>query len=178
MAERSILVDGGSNNIRTLASSDTFALVTRTIFNRFANATTTTTAQETLWSNTIAANTFISDGGTLKFVYAGLTANNANEKEWQLQFNGTVLIGPNYISNIYDWRIEGYIVRASSSEVRCFTSFTCAKGTADAIAVDYVEISGLSLTSTNYNLVLKVTTADASGDITAKMAQAVYSPGV
>lgn len=175
MAERNILVDGGVDNARTLASGDTPALLTRTIFNRYANATTTTTSIETLWSNSLAANTFISNGGTLKFVYAGSTANNGDEKEWSLQFNGTALVGPNFIANIYDWRIEGHIIRASNSEVRCFTQFTCA---GQYPVLDYVEITGLDLAATSYSLVLKVTTADASGDITAKFAQATYSPGV
>lgn len=176
MAERNILVDGGSDNIRTLASGDTPALLTRTIFNRYANATTTTTSIETLWSNSLAANTFISNGGTLKFVYAGTTANNADEKEWSLQFNGTVLIGPAYIANLGDWRIEGHIIRASNSELRCCSQFTCFGS--QYPLVDYVEITGLDLAATSYTLALKASTTDASGDITAKFAQATYSPGV
>ena len=177
MAERNVLVDGGVDNVRTLASGDTAAGLTRPLFNRFANATTTTTAQETTWSNTIAAGTFVSDGGTVRFVYAGTTTANANEKDWNLQFNGNVLIQVNYLANVGDWRIEGTLIRASNTEVRCFSQYTTGNGS-EYPMIDYVELTGLNLTTTGYALALKLTTTDTAGNITAKFTQATYSTDV
>ncbi len=185
MAERNILVDGGVDNARTLASGDTPALLTRTIFNRYANATTTTTSQESLWSNSIAANTFISDGGMLEFWYVGKFASNTRLKAFEVTFGSTSIFNSNSFDDISisgasgaGWQIHGQIIRASSSEVRYFTQLTARGLTAPETWTKANEITGLDLAATAYNLVLKATTEDVAGDLTAKFAKCIYHPGV
>lgn len=175
MAERSIIVDGGSNNARTLASGDTFALVGRTLFNRYADATTAGTSGDNLYTNSIAANTFISNGGHIIGSYAGSTAANVNEKIWQLLLNSSLIISVSTEAASADWRCDFTIIRVSASVIRCSSVFHCSSVYS---TTDYIEITGLSLTDTAYNLILFAETPGAAGDITARMGYAHYFPGV
>lgn len=178
------MVVGAADNPRELASTDTVKRLTRSVFNRYANATTTTTSYEALWSNSIAAGTFVSDGGMIDVLYSGIFASNTHQKSLELVFASTVI----FSSDDYDfltmsgadsagWKITAQIIRASNTEVG-YTTELVTRGLSDGdVWMKTGTITGLNLTTTGYNLVLNATTPTI-GDVTAKFAKCLYHPGV
>lgn len=177
MAERNILVDGGSDNIRTLASGDTAAKLARSLFAQYTNQTTSGTGAETMYSNSLAANTFISDGGVVTASYAGTYAANARIKHVSLVFASTTIFDSStfddVVNNNLSWDVSTRILRVSNTVVRCSSTFNTPNRSGWS---KYVEITSLNLTSNAYSLDLQLTTPDASGDATARMGFGTYYP--
>ncbi len=173
MAERNVLVDGGSDNVRTLASGDTFAKVRRALFADTTTFTSTGSA-DVVATNSITANTLISDLGRIAATYHGETANNTNEKNFTLALGGNTLISTTYDPvNMYAWSIQAQIIRESNTVVRCFTSIDCHL---QSPRTAYTRITGLNLTSTAYNLQLTVEGPGAAGDILYRFSAGEYIP--
>lgn len=173
MAERNVLVDGGVDNVRTLQSGDTVAKLRRALF---ADTTTFTStgSVDVVATNSITANTFISDLGRIEATYSGETANNTNEKNFTLSFGGTTILGAAYDAvNIFGWSIHAQIIRESNSAVRCFAYCISRLQTTQT---KYTRITGLSLSSTAYNLQLAVESPAGAGDIIYRFSTGEYIP--
>jgi hypothetical protein len=174
MAERDIIVNGGSDNARTLASGDTPALITRALFDDTADVASSGTPT-VLATNSIAANTFISDGGTIEAQYFGLMVASTNERTLRLKFNSSVIFEQLYDTGSYSkWRIDCTIIRESSSVVKCYvTAFVVGLNP----ELTYTRLTSLDLTSNAYNLELSADQTSNS-DVTFKFSKATYTPGI
>lgn len=174
MAELTPVVKGSSDNRIALQSGDTVAGLTRVLFNDYADVATTGSAT-VLATNSIAANTFISDGGTLQVQYFGIMASNTNDKALDLTFNSSSIFTQLYNEALQtSWRLDVTIIRESSSAVKCFT--TVFVPTLNPV-VTYTRLTSLSLTGSAYNLQL-TGTPTSSSDITFKFSKGTYTPGI
>ncbi len=174
MAERNILVDGGVDNARTLASGDTAANLTRVLFDDAADVASSGTPT-VLATNSIAANTFISDGGTLEAQYFGIMVASANERSIYLKFNSNTIFSQLYDTSTYTkWRIDCSIIRESSSVVKCYVT-TFVPGLYPDMT--YTRLTGLSLTGSSYNLELSAEQT-SNADVTFKFSKGKYTPGI
>lgn len=175
MAERNVLVDGGVDNVRTLASGDTVANLTRVLFDDVADVASSGTPT-VLATNSIAANTFISDGGMLSAQYFGLMVASANERSLILKFGGTTIYSQLYdTATAITWRLDCSIIRESSSAVKCYV--TIFMQGASSTEMTYTRITGLSLTSNAYNLELTAEQT-SNADVTFKFSKCTYTPGI
>ena len=151
MAERNVLVDGGVDNIRTLATGDTVATLTRVLFDDAVDVASSG-SPTVLATNSIIANTFISDGGAIHAKYIGIMVANTNERSLTLKFAGTTIFNQLYDeSGQITWAIDCSIIRESSSIVKCFVTIMIP---AVYPLMVYTRITGLNLTSNAYNLEL------------------------
>lgn len=174
MAERNVLVDGGVDNARTLASGDTAAQLTRVLFDDEADVASSGTPT-VLATNSIAANTFISNGGTLDAQYFGIMVASTNERSLILKFGGTTIFTQLYDASTYSkWRLDCSIIRESSSAVKCYVTMFVPGLYPD---MTYTRITGLSLTSTAYNLELTAEQT-SNADVTFKFSKCTYTPGI
>lgn len=174
MAERNVLVDGGSNNIRTLASGDTPALVARALFDDATDVASSGTPT-VLATNSITANTFISDGGTINASYFGTMVASTNERSIILKFNSTSIFTQLYDASTYDkWRLDCTIIRESSSIVKCYTTMFVPGLYPD---MTYTRITSLSLTGSSYNLELSAEQT-SNNDVVFKFSKGTYTPGI
>lgn len=174
MAERNVLVDGGVDNVRTLASGDTVAQLTRGLFNDVSDVSSN--ADPTvLATNSVIANTFISNGGMITARYFGTMVASANDRALTLKFGGTIIS-----TQLYDtftssaFEIDAQIIRESSSIVKCYVTIYVPQLYPHST---YTRITGLSLTSTAYNLELSANQT-SNNDVVFKFSKITYTPGI
>lgn len=146
-----------------------------TVFTLFEDATTAGTSEETLYTGTIPAGRLSSLGDVIDFEFSGTLGSNTNDKDLLLSFAGTTLFDSTTLTgNGEDFKIEGSIMRISNSAVRTTVNLiTPEVGNQTNVA----SVTGLNLTTTDYDLLLKATTSEGAGDITAKTGRGVYIPG-
>lgn len=113
------------------------------------------------------------NGDKVHFHYSGTLINPPNAKFLKITFEGTTLNSNEITGDTGDWRIEGWLQRVSASVLRYMVQMQTAT---TRYAPDYGEVTGLNLDTTDYDLTLKVTTSDAAGDVTAKMAHGLFIP--
>ena len=151
----------------------------RTLFDHFTDSTTSGTAVEILRLNRIDANTLGVNGDKIIAEYSGIFAANAHQKELILEFAGTEIFDSTdyavLIGSGSHYQLKTTIIRVNKTTVRCSTALSVSLA-ADMPFVGYVQITGLALTSTNYDLKLSAQTAGAAGDLTDRMAYGLYIP--
>lgn len=151
--------------------------IPRRLFSHHADATTTGTTEETLYTDTIAAGTFVNDDDVIEGEYTGILANNANTKRFTVWIGGTLVLDSDTIATITanrdPWRIRVSIMRVSNTVIRCHATVT---GKSFAGWTKYLEMTALNLTTTSYAIDIKGTTANAAGDITARTGYIIYCP--
>lgn len=161
-------------NTRVLPSGATLKLLTRALFDDEADVASSG-SPTVLATNSIAADTLISNGGTIHARYFGIMAANANERSLTLKFAGTTIFNQLYDETTQDaWAIDCTIIRESSSAVKCFVTIMIP---AVYPLMTYTRITSLNLTSNAYNLEL---TADqtSNADVTFKFSKGTYTPGI
>jgi hypothetical protein len=143
------------------------------LFDHFTDATTATTSEETLYIDQIDAGTLAVNGDKITAEYAGIFAANANEKNVNIYFGGTVLFGtPGPTENAKEWKLQLTLIRVSNTVVRYVVQFSSG----DHWTPEYGELTGLNLTTTDYDIELKGETPAVAGDLTAKMGYGVFWP--
>lgn len=149
------------------------------LFEDFANASSTT-AGSAFYSHTIAAGQLANNGDKITFDFV-ISKVNANATRTWVNFGGTHIGGAGAFldssSSPTTQRIEGYIIRVSSSVVRAVWS-----GHTDSQAIGvtekssgYAEITGLTLSNTQV-LSIGYLASTANGDLVARMGQINYIP--
>lgn len=154
---------GGDTNILPIVK------VGGTVFDNFSDVSTTTSTSETdLYTNTLPASFFGTNGDKAFGKYSlQLTATGGLTKQVRAYFAGTLIFDSTAlsISVATDYILNVYIIRESSSVVRVTVE---AAGGTSAMAPKYTKITGLTLTSSQ---ILKITgtvgTGAVAGDITA-----------
>lgn len=148
----------------------------RALFDRYADATTTGTTQETLYSDEVAAFVLYPEAGDkIFFRYAGKYAANANDNKYLYLTvaGGGVAESGGQAINGEKWEIDGFIIRVSSSVLRYEAEFT-ATGVTPVLREG--EITGLDLNSDPIPFLLDARTIDGAGDVTATMGTAWFMP--
>lgn len=151
--------------------STTIAKAGGTIFNHFADAGNTTTAETDLYSDSIPASALGTNGDKLDATYGCIFVNSTSTKQLKLYFGGTAIFdtGALTISASSEISMEVLIIRVSSTVVRYVVrAVTTGASTGAYSAVG--ELTGLTLSNAN---VLKITgtaagVGAATNDIVAK----------
>lgn len=148
---------------------------TRSIFDRYVDATTTGTSRQTLYSDSIPTYVLYPEAGDKVFFrYAGRFAANANAGKYvTLVIAGQDINSSEQSSNDGSWEMDGFIIRVSSSVLRFEAEFTTTGQTPDLLAG---EITGLDLNSDPVPFLLDARSAVSAGDVTAKMGTAWFMP--
>lgn len=145
------------------------------IFNSQADAGNVTATGETdLYSYTTVANSFVADGDGVRARFGGVFANALTATvRLRVYFAGTKVYdsGAMTLAALSDWTVDVLGQRVSSSVLRFTTNLSGLLGATGVTYSDYVEVTGLTLTSTN---ILKITgesdgTGEANNDIVAKL---------
>lgn len=151
------------------------ARVGGTIFDHFADAGNSTTTETDLYSDTLAANIFGTNGDAVMATYAGTSAGSATATtQLKVYVAGTVCedTGALSITTADSWQIDVLIIRVSSSVLRVTVNVTVG-GVTLTTSPTYTEITGLTLSNTQ---IVKITgqragVGAATNDILAKLAK-------
>lgn len=155
--------------------STAFAKVGGAIADHYTTVGNTTVlgADDTLYTDTLAANIFGSNGDKISAFYGGSFVSSATAtREVKTWFAGTAIFdtGALTLSLSAAWTMYVEIIRVSATVVRYMVSFA-TEGAALAAYTAVGELTGLTLSGTN---ILKITgaangVAAAANDITAKL---------
>lgn len=151
-------------------TSTQFAKIGGTLFDFFADATTTGTVEQDLYSAPIPAAVLATNGDKLFAGYAGVTEDGTNNKTIKIYFAGSLIAQLTTTLNGGNWAFQVRIIRTSATSVK--TIVTGTYGTEG-----YVNNGEISAILANANI-LKITglTATLAGDITAKMGSVEWKP--
>ncbi|MBL8183157.1 MAG: hypothetical protein JNL64_16285, partial [Blastocatellia bacterium] len=110
----------------------------------------------------------------IKCEFSGVFTANGNTKRIFPKFAGIVLAtGQVAAAGATDWTVDFYIMRVSNTVVRFGVEFT-AKG--EPVEIESGEITGLNLTSTNYDIDLDGRTVTTAGELTAQTGFGIFYP--
>lgn len=147
---------------------------TTLLFSHFADAATTGTSEQVLYTDTLPANTFAVNGDVISVKYAGIFDATNTASMIIVSLGGTAIFTTDdFVSLILDgthWEVNLWIVRVNNTTLRCTVSFLSP---GEDAFIQYTLKTGLALATTAYDIELKAQT-DTAGDVTAKMAHAVY----
>lgn len=144
-----------------------------TVADFFTDVGNGTTVETDLYSYTIPASGFNTNGDKVVFTSSGIFVSSGTAtRQIRAYFGGTQVFdtGALSISASADWSLEVTCIRVSSSVVRC-TGLLNTSGASLAAYTDYTEVTGLTLTNTQ---IIKTTgqaggVGAATNDIVAKM---------
>jgi hypothetical protein len=155
---------GSGTSVTSVAvgSGTTTALVGGTLFTSTTAAATTGTAEETLMSYTMPANTLAVNGRGVRITAWGSTAANVNAKMIKVYFGTSVPAVITTSSSGAAWRATAYMTRTGAAAQTSWGEILVSASAAAYGAFTATE----ALTST---VLIKVTgtTATAAGDATA-----------
>jgi hypothetical protein len=163
---------GPPENLTVLEMQNDLA-IPRTLADFYTNATTASNGGQILYSCPIPTNTLAANGAKLRGYFSGSTAANGNEKSWNLQLSGSILLSFSIEANVSNWILSFEIIRVSSSVIR--TSGTLSFYQTERPISNYSENTSLNLGSP-YTLELFAETPMQAGDITARMGNVTYCP--
>lgn len=157
------------------------ALAPQSLFDHFANASTSGTGVVALYTDAIAGGQLSVNGQSIHFFYAGTTSvTNTGTRNWFVSFAGTNILDTNTLASSQQmgWRIEGDIVRDSANSVRCSVEIVISKSDrSNAIysAAQTVNVGALTLTNP-LNLILSGQASVSGNDITATEGKIQFVP--
>lgn len=138
-------------------TSATQANVGGVIFDHFADAGNTGTGEDDLYTDTLAANTFGTNGDKVVAQYGGIFVGAAlSTQELKVYFGGTLIYDSGALSigvATNNWTVYVTVIRETSTVVRCDVSLSTDFGTLFPYST-YTRITGLTLTNTQ---ILKIT---------------------
>jgi len=173
------LADGTAGG--KLSVGTTQSKVGGTISQKFASTGTPASAVETdLYTYTAVASALGTDGDGLTFTSGGVFAGNASAtSQLRVYFGGTQIFASGALTAAAagSWRIDTFVIRDSSSSVRCVSTLT----TANAITVPLTtqtDVTGLTLSNTQ---IIKVTgqgggASPALNDAVCKLGRVRFEP--
>lgn len=147
------------------------------IFDHFTDVTTSGTTQELLDTEQIDAGRFAVNGDKIVCEYSGVFAPTITEKILIVSLAGTDIFDSTEFGAITDnathWSIEFTAIRVSNTVVRVTSELITVNAPP---FVRYSELTGLDLTTTDYDLILYGITPDVAGDLTLKMGYGLFIP--
>ncbi len=149
------------------------ALNVVSLFDHYGDAPTTGTIEETLYSNTVAANQFAAGGDKIAADYSGVFAATGTNKRIKLYFDGVSVFDSGVVTeNNKHWNLKVTFTRVSNTVIRAVALFASAVSWQPT----YTALTGLDLSTAN-DIDLKATDG-AGGNTVAKVGHAVFIPGV
>ncbi len=147
----------------------------RSLFEQLANGASVGAGPTVLYTNSIPASTFTTNGDRITARYSLNLANNANAKVIQMNFNGTLIFdstGINLASVLGYVQLNVTIIRTGTTTARASVSFIGNAATwQSALEVD---LTGITFTGA---ITMNITGAGvADNDIIAKLAEAKFCP--
>lgn len=143
------------------------------LFDHFTDATAATTGAVTLWLDQINAGRLATNGDKITLEYSGIFAATVTERYIRLKFGGTQLFDS---SDLYEsgthWKMTATLIRVSNTVLRSAVHFE----TSNPFTPVYTEVTGLNLTTTDYDIEFIVDNIDDATDITAKMGHGLFIP--
>ena len=140
-----------------------------TLFDHYADVGSVSTTETNLFSDTLVANQFASNGSEVLAVYGGTFVSSSSTKQLRAYLGGTLVFdsGVLTVGATDGWELRLAMVRESSTNVRVIASFVSSLGE----TAQYTKVTGLTLSATN---VLKITGTSAgagvaNGDVTASV---------
>lgn len=170
------VTDGGTGS-STAAAARIALGIPRTLFYSTTDVTTAGTTEETFYTITIAAATLTTNGDRVLVKFTGYSENNANSKKWLVGVAGSTRLTTTQTVNLRTgWEINVRLKRKSNTELNVSTSLIASGSGATAMYVKTEGITGLNLTTTAYDIVLKVTTSASAADVTSDGYEVEYFP--
>lgn len=143
----------------------------------FTDAGNVTTGETDLYSYTVPAGLFGSNGAMLESVIGGIYFGSTSSKRIRLYFGGTQIFdtGALNVTVSGHWQAQALIVRVSASVVRA-TVLVHADSNTNFSSVTYTEVTGLTLANSQ---IFKITGTAAGGaaatnDIVAKLGNVFF----
>lgn len=184
-ATNSISFIGNSSGVGSIRTSqgNTGAVVRLggTIIDHFTDAGSVGTTETDLYSDSILANTFVTNGDKVKAEYGVLLTNSTSSKRLRLYFAGTVIWDSGTLTTNAAGQISLYmtLTRVSATVIRYNVSASAGGLSVTSIAPAVGELTGLTLTNAN---ILKITglasnvvgSDAANNDVLAKMSIVDY----
>ncbi len=167
MPARNVLVDGGVNNARTLASGDQFANIRQRIYAGYADLGPAGTSTETLTTDEITGGFLASNGSKVEAMYCSTLVSTTNQRRHSVTFAGTIIADISVTSaGVTGTAVRVLIIRESSTVVRCYATYDVAGATPDP-SIIYTRITGLNL-ATNYDLSFRIRNLTTNTDSTLR----------
>lgn len=169
---------GGLSVIEGTSASN--AKVGGSIFDHFADAGNSTTTETDLYSDTLPANAFGTNGDKIYGTYGGIFVSSATAtRQIKIYFAGTVILdtGTLSISTSSSWSIAVFLIKVSATVVRYTVDLQTA-GASTSVYNATGELTGLTLSGTN---IVKITgqaagVGAATNDIVAKLSNLIWMP--
>jgi hypothetical protein len=164
-----------------LGTSTSFAKVGGAIFDHYTDGGSVGTAETTLATDTVAANTLATNGDKIEATYGITLVNSASTKQPKLYFAGSAIWAPGAITmsgGAGYVAIKVLIERVSATVVRFVMTATIWNGGVASLGINVDELTGLTLSGSN---ILKVTGTAAGGaaadnDLVCKLASVKWIP--
>ena len=158
----------------------TLRLVSRPLFDHYADAGNTTTGETTLYSDSLFPGQLLTNGDKITATYVVTYAANANTKRTRVYFAGTAILDTTALTRnnaAAQDRIDVTVIRESATVVRCVASILAHNGSGTLVVnpSTYTRITSLTLSDAQ---ILKLTgqSSSATNDIVAKMGAVSYTP--
>lgn len=153
------------------------------VFSDYTPRTTSGTSTQNVHTFAIPANTWFTDGGVLEAHFFGKFAANSNAKRPYVRFStaaidifdGTTLLGGDFLDNNLPWHIAINISRNDSgiNAQSIVTMYTQGRSP----LMQYTDFeSALDLIGDAQDLTFRARTPTAAGDITMLWAYGIYHP--
>lgn len=143
------------------------------LFDRYADATTTGLTVEPLYTNIVPAGMLANAGDKILFKYAGKYAANINSKRIFVKFAGiNIADSKTQPADAVKWQIDGSIIRVDADSVRYESEW--AADIAPIIQEGQIDLLDLALD--DFDLQLLATTPIAAGDATVTVGYAYFVP--
>lgn len=144
-----------------------------TLFNHYADVGNVGTGEDDLYSDTLLANTYATNGDAISAHYAGIFVSSATATRRLKAYLGGTLIYDSTalsLSTSTDWDMKILAIRDSSSSIRCTVTVNTTTASS-APYCTYTRVTGLTLSSTQ---IIKITgeaagVGAATDDIVAKL---------
>jgi hypothetical protein len=167
------------NPATTLAGASAITIgVGGVIYQAITTAGNTTTGEDTLFSQAIAANVLSADGATLQFYASGGYANNANAKRVKVKWGSTTIVdtGASAVPQDSKFTIRATITRLSGTTQRVDAEIHAGNF---LTGVDYLQnISSTTAAETLSNAITLAVTGEAvdTNDIQIYVGRVYYFP--
>lgn len=143
------------------------------LFDHFTDAGNVTTSETDLYSDTLVASQFLTNGDKVTADYGGTFVSSATAtREIKIYFGGSAIFdtGTLTLGLSSQWTIFAEIIRVSASVIRYMVSLT-TQGAALSAYTSVGEVTGLTLSNTN---IVKITgqaagVGAATNDVVAKL---------
>jgi len=172
------IFNGGTVPVALVGTSTTYAKVGGALFNTFADVGSVTTAETTLFTYTIPANAFATNGDKIEAEYAISLVNSTSTKQTKIKIAGSTIFdtGALTVSASGAILLRVTIIRDGSGSVR----YAIAANTSGASTATYAAVGGIGITLTNTNVLSVTGTAAgvgvATNDLVGKLSRGLWFP--